>query len=302
METDNDGNDKNGADDLHIHTVVSDGDAEPASLLLAAQAAGLKRISFTDHDALGAYRHFSADLFGRARELGIELVAGIELDTDYQNNEVHLLGYRIDLGNRALNAHLELTQGLRRERVALQIELINRHFGGTVVDASRVFVAGRDTLMKPHLVHAMLDRKLFRDYGEANRWLSESAKVAVTVPKLPLSDGIRMLRAAGGEAVLAHPGYLAREKGVSIEAVLAEMVPIGLSGLEVDYPYCGTSRSFPDPASQEAMIGELQALAMRFKLSATRGTDAHSVEALVRLNARRAFQKPSRETSVFPQG
>jgi 3',5'-nucleoside bisphosphate phosphatase len=287
METDKRRNNTNGIDDLHIHTLVSDGDAEPEPLLLAAQAAGLKRISFTDHDALGAYRHFNADLFARARELGLELVAGIELDTDYQNNEVHLLGYRIGLDNRALNAHLELTQGLRRERVALQIELINRHFGGTVVDASRVFVAGRDTLMKPHLVHAMLSRELFRDYGEANRWLSESAKVPVTVPKLPLADGVRMIRNAGGEAVLAHPGYLAREKGVSLDILLAEMIPLGLSGLEVDYPYCGTSRSFPDHASEQAMVRELQALAKRLKLNATRGSDAHSVEALVRLNARK---------------
>jgi predicted metal-dependent phosphoesterase TrpH len=229
-------------DDLHIHTLVSDGDAEPETLLLAAQEAGLKRISFTDHDALGAYRHFSSDIFARARELGLELVAGIELDTDYQNNEVHLLGYSINLNNEALNAHLALTQGLRKKRVALQIELINRHFGKIVVDSSQVFVARRDTLMKPHLVHAMLNHKLFPNYKEANRWISESAKVAIEVPKLPLADGVRMIRGAGGEAVLAHPGYLVREKGIALEPLLKELIPLGLSGVEVDYPYVGTSR------------------------------------------------------------
>jgi 3',5'-nucleoside bisphosphate phosphatase len=274
------------ASDLHVHTLVSDGDAEPETLLLAAREVGLKRISFTDHDALGAYRHFSTDIFARARELGLELIAGIELDTDYQNNEVHLLGYHINLNNQALNAHLNLTQELRKERTALQIELVNRHFGRMAVDSSQVFVAGRDTLMKPHLVHAMLSQKLFPNYGEANRWLSDNAKVPVQVPKLSLADGVRMICNAGGEAVLAHPGYLILEKGVSLDLLLTELILLGLSGLEVDYPYRGTSHFFPDPASEHTMIRELQSLARHFKLKATRGTDAHSVEALVRLNNR----------------
>jgi len=177
---------------------------------------------------------------------------------------------------------------LRKQRVALQIELINRHFGRIVVDASQVFVPKRDTLMKPHLVHAMLNQKLFSNYGEANRWLSDTAKVPVIVPKLPIADGVRMIHNAGGEAVLAHPGYLVREKGISLEPLLTELIPLGLCGLEVDYPYVGTSRFFPDLKSEQATICELQSLSERFKLNASRGTDAHSVEALVRLNSRKS--------------
>lgn len=271
--------------DLHIHTLVSDGDAEPEALLITAKNAGLKQISITDHDAIGAYRHFG-DIAARARELGLELITGIELDTDYQNNEVHLLGYNINLNDEALNAHLNLTQGLRKQRVTLQIELINRHFGKMVVDPSQVIVPNRDTLMKPHLVHAMLNQNLFSTYGEANRWVSENAKVPVVVPKLPLADGVRMIHNAGGEAVLAHPGYLIREKGISLEPMLTELIPMGLSGIEVDYPYMSTSRSFPDLEAEYTMIRELQSLAERFKLKATRGSDAHSIEALVRLNNR----------------
>jgi 3',5'-nucleoside bisphosphate phosphatase len=270
--------------DLHIHTLVSDGDADPEHLLLAAKEAGLQQIAFTDHDAIGAYRHFSADIFARARDLGIDLVSGIELDTDYQNNEVHLLGYLFNLSDEVLNAHLNKVQELRKQRVTLQIELINKHFGKLVVDPAQVFVPNRDTLMKPHLVHAMLNQKLFPGYGDANRWLSDYAKVSVDVPKLPLAEGVRMIKGAGGEAVLAHPGYLIGEKGISIEAMVAELIPLGLTGIEVEYPYRGTSSFFPDCESEKAMIHKLQALAEQFELKATRGSDAHSVEALVSLN------------------
>jgi 3',5'-nucleoside bisphosphate phosphatase len=268
--------------DMHVHTLVSDGLATPMEMLDAAKAAGLKRISLTDHDALGAYRHWG-DMFAYAKELGIELLPGIELDTDHRNKEVHLLGYGFNLADGPLNKHLDLTQKLRKEKVMLQIAIVNRFFGRMVVDTSQVLIKERDTLMKPHLVHAMLKQGLFSAYRAANYWLSQNAQVPVVVPKLSLPDAISLLRSAGGEAVLAHPGYLARENGFVLAPLLEELVPLGLTGIEVDYPYYQgkePAKAFPDKAAERAMIDELRALAVQFKLKATRGSDAHDTEAL----------------------
>lgn len=265
--------------DLHIHTLVSDGNATPRQMLTAAKEAGLSRISFTDHDALGAYRHFG-DMFAYAKELDIELVSGIELDTDYQNKEVHLLGYGFNLADGPLNKHLDLTQGLRKEKTMLQLAIVNRFFGRKIVDLAQVLIPGRDTPMKPHLVHAMLDQGLFSEYRAANYWLSQNAQVPVVVPKLPLAYAMQMVRNSGGDAVLAHPGYLIREMSIPLPPLLEELVPLGLSGLEVDYPYLGTSTAFPDLASERQLIEELHTLAVRFKLKETRGSDAHSAKAL----------------------
>jgi hypothetical protein len=284
--------------DLHVHTLVSDGVATPLEMLDAAGEAGLSKLSFCDHDALGAYRHFG-DMFAYARGLGIELVPGIELDTDHEGREVHLLGYGFDLDDDLLNRHLNSTQKLRKERVMLQIAVINRFFGRQVIDLDQVIsppslflmtsnpsprtadqASVRDTLMKPHLVHAMLKQGLFSEYRAANYWLSQNAQVPVVVPKLPLADAISIVRNANGDAVLAHPGYLVRENGISLETLLNELVPLGLSGLEVDYPYLGTSAKFPDVGSECAMIDELRSLARHFKLKETRGSDAHDVGAI----------------------
>jgi 3',5'-nucleoside bisphosphate phosphatase len=265
--------------DLHLHTLVSDGVCTPVDMLAAAAESGLKKISFTDHDALGAYRHFG-DMVAHARGLGIELVTGIELDTDYMGKEIHLLGYGFDLGDGHLNRHLDETRELRRERVALQLAIINRFFGRTVVDPGNVFIAHRDTLMKPHLVHAMLAQGLFADYRAAAYWVSQNAQVPVVVPKLPLAEALAMVRRAGGEAVLAHPGYIAGETALALEPLIAALVPLGLSGLEVDYPYLGTSPAFVDAASERAMIRRIGTLARRFKLTPTRGSDAHDTAAL----------------------
>jgi hypothetical protein len=119
--------------DFHLHTLVSDGTATPLEMLSAAHDVGLKLISLTDHDALGAYRHFG-DMFACAKDLGIELISGIGLDTNFQGREVHLLGYGFDLNNGPLNTHLNLTQRLRKEKVMLQLAIINRFFGRQVFD------------------------------------------------------------------------------------------------------------------------------------------------------------------------
>ena len=288
--------------DLHLHPIVSDGTNTPLEMTTAAQAAGLNRISFTDHDALGAYRHFG-DMFVFAKGFGIELIPGIELDSDYMNREVHLLGYGFDLNDGALNHHLDSTQKLRKERVTLQIAIINRFFGRQVIDLNQVLFPSpsslrtpnsylrtelpvRDTLMKPHLVHAMLNQGLFSTYRAAAYWVSQNAQVPVFVPKLPLADAIRMVRNAGGDAFLAHPGYLVRENGISLASLLEEIVPLGLTGLEVDYPYLGTSPAFSDVESEHKLIGELRALAGQFNLNETRGSDAHDVQALKKFAAR----------------
>ncbi len=270
--------------DLHLHTLVSDGHGMPLEMLDAAHAAGLKQVSFTDHDALGAYRHWG-DLFVPAAGLGIELISGIELDTNYRDEELHLLGYGFDLADKALNERLRLVQGLRRQRVLRQLEDINRYFGRKVVDRKKVILPQRDSLMKPHLVHAMLDEGLFPDYREAARWLSANAQVPIHVPKLPMADAIRMIVRAGGEAVLAHPGYIIAETSIQLEEMLGELVPFGLAGIEVDYPYYQEREpapAFPDKAAESSMVEKLRALADRFRLKKTRGSDAHDVEALMK--------------------
>ncbi len=266
--------------DLHLHTVVSDGKNTPEEMLLAAKGLGLERVSFTDHDAVGAYRHFTADLPAFARSLGIELVAGIELDSDFHGREMHLLGYGIDPTDVALNAYLDYTQGLRRRRVTEQIEGINAHFGRQVVVPEQVFLPRRDTLMKPHLVHAMLEQGLFPEYRAAARWLSDNVRAKTFVPKLEVADAIGLILSAGGKPVLAHPGFLIREAGLDLEALLDELVPAGLAGIEVWYRYFGTGPSFPDRESEQALIALLAATAQRRHLEATRGSDAHDLETL----------------------
>lgn len=269
--------------DLHLHTKVSDGANTVQEMLEAAREVGLETVSITDHDALGAYFNFGVDAFGLARSLGLELISGIELDSFYldknkRETDTHLLGYGFNLGDKKLGQYLEEVQKCRRQKVKEQIEAINRHFGREAISPAEIFQAGRDTLMTPHLVGELIGKGLVSgEYPEVLGWLKRNAPAVSKVPSLPIGQGIELIRNAGGRAVLAHPGFLEREKGLDLEEMLAELKTLGLEGLEVDYPYLTAENTpFKTVLDAEGIIDRLRRLAQRFDLWATRGSDAHN--------------------------
>lgn len=269
--------------DLHIHSLVSDGKNTTSEILEAAARLQLKRISITDHDAVGAYRNFEGDPFDAARLQGMELVPGIELDTNYQGREVHLLGYGIDIDHPELNRHLDRIQEQRRQRIQLQAQALNTHFRKQVVDLDAIFLSERDTVMKPHLFHFLVKAGLVENYKTFKDLLEQSAPVDVRVERPDLPEAIGLILRAGGSPVLAHPGYLCKD-GLELESLVEKMVKDGLKGLETDYPYWQPHNPdcsrFPDQESEQDMVQYVRALANRFNLTTTSGSDAHNLDAL----------------------
>ena len=278
--------------DLHLHTIVSDAEITPSEILHCAEELNLKKISITDHDAVGAYFYFDYDLSVKAKEMGVAVIPGIELDSYYSGVEVHVLGYGIDVKNRELNDYLADIHLLRRQRIAEQIEKINRFYKKEVIIKDEIFIPHRDTLMNPHLVHVLLKKGLFSEYREADRWMSENAKSSVVVPKPSTAKMIELVIKAGGQAFLAHPGYYILEHGLDIDKMMVELQPVGLTGLEAEYPYFQTGAKFQSREVEAQMIKSLFQTARKYNLKTSRGSDAH------RLDQMRAFQKlPTNDTN-----
>ena len=273
--------------DYHIHTVVSDGEDHPFELLTAAAELGLATISLTDHDSVGAYDHFPG-LFQRAEELGLRLETGVELDAECRGREIHVLGYGFRLDDPELRRHLAGTQAARRRRLEVQLAALNRALPPErAIPADEVFRPHRDTLMNPHLVKAVQSRLGEADYRRARAWVAEVAPATVTVPKAPAAEMVRLVTGAGGRAVLAHPAYFAREYGWDLAGVIEDLLPAGLAGVEVEYPYWKDgSGDFPGPAEEAAAVAEVGRLADHFGLPHTRGSDAHSAAELRTLHRR----------------
>jgi len=268
--------------DLHTHTIVSDGSLKPGEILALAARASLREVSITDHDAIGAYRHFG-DLRAEADRLGVALLPGIELDSFYRGEDAHVLGYGIDLENGPLNAYLEEVQALRRTRMREQMARLNELFGQVVIEEAAVFFPWRDTCMMPHLIKPLLALGRFDSYRQAKDWFKVNVPVATRVPKPEAAEVIRMIRAAGGWSVLAHPGFCLKDMGLPLEEILRDFKAWGLDGVEVDYRYRG-SREFPTLEDEQAMVEEARAAAARFGLRQTRGSDCHLEKEFLEFN------------------
>ncbi len=268
--------------DLHLHTSASDGELEPVALVERVSRHGVAELAITDHDTLAAYRWNEGAVFDAARRLGLRLRVGIELDVAFGGREVHLLGLGVSLDGRALGAHLERARAARLERARRELALVRERLGEGVLREEEVFVAGRETLMRPHFIRPLVAKGLFATYEQGRRWFHANAAPGPAVPKPGMAEAIAMVHDAGGEAVLAHPGYYWKD-GLAILDELPALRGLGLDGVELDYPYASSSPElFPD-GDAERFTRVLHAQAEALGLVCTRGSDAHSPADLLRV-------------------
>jgi predicted metal-dependent phosphoesterase TrpH len=262
--------------DLHLHTLVSDGELEPPALVAAAAAHGVTHLSITDHDSLAAYRWGGGAVFTEARRLGLELTVGIEMDVALDGREVHVLGYGVEPAASALAAHLEAVRTARRERARRELGVLQGLLGGGALEESEIFVPGRDVLMRPHFIRPLVERGHFKTYREGREWFWAHARCeAVVVPKPTLPEAVAMIHAAGGWAVLAHPGYYWRDAFPVLERLPA-LHAEGLDGVELDYPYRSASPDLFDEAGEREWREALRVAGETLGLRFTRGSDTHS--------------------------
>jgi predicted metal-dependent phosphoesterase TrpH len=261
--------------DFHLHTTASDGELDPAAVVAHAASHGVRALAITDHDTLAAYRWRDGAVFAEARRAGLALTVGIELDVLLEGREVHLLGLGLELGAAGLRDHLEAVRAARTERARRELALVRERLGESALAVEDVFVPGRDSLMRPHLIRPLVARGLFATYREGSDWFHAHASTGVVVPKPPLAESIAMIHAAGGRAVLAHPGYYWKD-GFPILERLEALRALGLDGVELDYPYASSSPELFADGDSERFVASLGAAGEALGLELTRGSDCHS--------------------------
>lgn len=211
--------------DFHSHTRESDGSLEPAELARAMDARGVEIFSVTDHDTLAAYRPL-ADAVATGR-----LIVGIEINTTYRGNEVHILGYGLPLEDAKLNALVESNRLARGERIAKVVAGLNRFGIGLSLNDVQAEAAPGAPLGRPHVAKALVRNGYAPTVDSAFRGLLSRDRPGY-VPSIHVTPmtAIETIAGAGGIPVLAHPGRLRQDD------VIDELADAGLLGLEVFYP------------------------------------------------------------------
>lgn len=212
--------------DLHTHTRWSDGTTTPGVNAALAAEAGSRGVALTDHDTIGGWEEMAATC---ARH-GLEFVPGVELSTEVDGRSIHLLGYWIDPDDDALGQEMLRLYGERARRVATMVTQLRAAGVDVTLDQVRAIADGAP-LGRSHVAVALVEAGVVPNFQRAfDEWIGESQPAYVSKRALPPRAGVKLIVAAGGVAVLAHPG----RSGVS-EELLDHLVVAGLAGVEADH-------------------------------------------------------------------
>lgn len=246
--------------DLHTHTTASDGSLSPSELVDAAHEAGLKAVAITDHDTIDGV----AEALEAGARLGQEVVPGVEISMQGgPNGSMHLVGLFIDHANPGLAQGLERLQQARAQRNPKIVKRLNA-LGIDLTMDEVTHCASGGQVGRPHFAQALIQRGVVANRGEAfNRYLAAGKPAYVAKYRFEPAEAIALVLSAAGVPILAHPGLLSAGQP-AIEALVRELMPLGLAGLESYYS-----------EYDEATSRWLGQLAGRLGLLASGGTDFH---------------------------
>lgn len=217
--------------DLHTHTNFSDGTDSPTQLINKALAAGITVLGLTDHDSISGWQEAITAL-----RPGISLVPGAEISCQTPDGiSVHILGLLFDSENLELMSTMQATRENRHGRMAKIIARLNE--AGIEISMQDVLdqLADGATLGRPHLADALVKKGVIASRDEAfTQMLHNKSKYYVSHYS-PLPEvAIKMIKAAGGVSVIAHPMASHRGRTISLET-FGSLIDAGLDGVEVDH-------------------------------------------------------------------
>ncbi|MCR5262223.1 MAG: PHP domain-containing protein [Candidatus Gastranaerophilales bacterium] len=245
--------------DLHIHTYYSDGVFSPEKIVDTALDVGLEAIALTDHDNILSYDVAKKYLQETGKKL--EVIQGIEVNTLYKNNEVHILGYFMDVENSDFKEMIKTQQQARIKQTKEIISLLAKKEGIKIkFDDIKRQVAPGGSIGRPHIAKAITNAGGTTNVMEAYaKYINDDSPVYVQRKTVSPHDAVEIIYDAGGIPVIAHPHDLeiARE-------LIKELMQYGLRGIEAYHR-----------KHSPACVEYFSSMAEEFGLIVTGGSDFH---------------------------
>ncbi|WP_291576095.1 PHP domain-containing protein [Clostridium sp. UBA4548] len=243
--------------EFHCHTTASDGRLSPSQVVELAKEKSVKLLAITDHDTTEGIE----EALTRGKELGVNIIPGIELSCLHNGESIHILGYFKGEGYKdsELLAYLSSLKKSRLERATLMVENLKKYFD-LKIDLNRVLELGEGVVARPHLAQAIIEAGYNYDWNYIfDKFISKNSPAYVENKKISISEGIDFLKKYNCIVILAHPKLIKKSP-------VKEFLSYSFDGLEAIY-----FQNF------KRETDELISLCRRNNLLITCGSDFHGI-------------------------
>lgn len=215
--------------DLHLHSNVSDGTGSPTEVVREAHAAGVRTMALTDHDTAAGWDEAREECM----RLGMTFIPGMEFSSRIEHGSIHILAYLIDPNFAPLAEELDKLQNDRENRLRQMTENVSADYDITWEHVMEQVAASGKSLGRPHLADALVAQGIIGERGEAfDGILSKNGPYYVSQYALDPVSAVKLIRAAGGVPVMAHPTTRGR---VAPMEYIDRLIEAGLGGYEIEH-------------------------------------------------------------------
>ena len=247
--------------DLHVHSTCSDGTLSPTELVDYAIQKGLSAFALTDHDCVEGLDTILS--YAKSLPNAPEIIPGIELSTDENGQEVHMVGLFIDHHNPEFNQYLQEFIASRTTRNKKMCHLLQEHGMNITYEELEAEFPGA-VLTRAHYAKLLLKHGYVKSIKEAfERFLGDHCPCYVSREKITPVMAIDLIKKAGGLAILAHP-ILYHMSDARLDALVQKLKEAGLTGIEAIY-------STYSPAEER----QIRKLSTKYDLLLSGGSDFH---------------------------
>ncbi|MCM1118140.1 MAG: PHP domain-containing protein [bacterium] len=224
--------------DLHVHSTRSDGTLTPTQLVDYAREKGLTAFALTDHDTVDGLDeaiHYACQLHSQTDADSVpEVIPGIELSSEYQGRDIHIVGLFIEFRDPRFQDYLQdfvasrdtrnrkMCSLLQEEGIDISYEsLCNAHPGAVITRA--------------HYAKYMLEHGYVKSMTEAfERYIGDHCPCYIPREKITPAQAVSLILDAGGFPILAHP-ILYGMSDARLDTLVGELKDAGLMGIEALY-------------------------------------------------------------------
>jgi 3',5'-nucleoside bisphosphate phosphatase len=246
--------------DLHCHSVISDGTLTPEVLAERAKANGVNLWALTDHDELGGQQRAKA----AASALNLDYLAGVEISVTWMGQTIHIVGLGIDADHVGIIEGLRRTRDGRGNRAKLMGEQLLKVGIPGAYEGALHYAGNHELISRTHFARFLVEQGVCKDTEHVfKNYLVEDKPGYVPHMWAKLDDAVAWIKAAGGVAVIAHPGRY-NFNAMQMDELYKHFKDIGGLGIEVI-----TGSHSPD---QYLIYGKI---AQQYGFLASRGSDFH---------------------------